>query len=177
VLDYESPNKLSSKLQIYYDVESFFGKNLIVPPHLDIPDPDKPINASDFTQHDNATCDTISRIFDVDIRNINLEFKQYSSVMVGQHVADITPERNKILVAAVREYHKETSIPIFHGYFLTRMMVDHKIQHLLDNYSFLKTENKLQGDYFCPQIGRDCMQFKPLPEYNYANDLLNYTFY
>lgn len=177
VLDYESTNKLLSKLQLYYDVEAFFCKNMIVPPHLDIPDPGKPIKASDFTQYDNSTCDTILRIFDVDIRKINLEFKQYSSVMVGQHVADITPERNKILVAAVREYHNETSIPIFHGYLVIRMIVDHKIQHLLDNYSFLKTENKLQGDYFRPQIGRDCMQFKPLPAYNYANDLLNYTFY
>jgi hypothetical protein len=177
VFDYESTDELTKKLQLYYDVDAFFGKNLIVPPHLDIPDRGSPMTVAEFSQCENLTCDTILKIFDIDIRKINLEFKQYSSDMVGQHVADITPERNKILVAPVREYHKETSLPIFHGYFVTRMMVDHKVQHLFDDYDFLKTENKLKGDYFCPQIGRDCMQFEPLPAYNYANDLLNYTFY
>lgn len=177
VFEYKPTNFLKNKLKLYYDIEAFFGKNVIISPNLDMPDHRKIINVSDFTQHDDKTCDALLKIFDVDIRKIKIEFKQYSSYMVGQHIADITPDRDKILVAAVREYHKETSIPIFHGYFVVRMMLDHKVQHLLDNHNFLDTENEFHGDYFCPQIGRDCMQFKPLPPYNYANDLLNYTFF
>jgi len=94
--------------------------------------------------------------------------------MVGGHVANLLIEDKTILVSPIRQYY-EKEIPILHGYFMMRMMIDHQVQHLMDSYDAINTETPIRSDYFKPRIGVDCIQHTPLQGFNFADDLMNYT--
>lgn len=163
--------------ELYFDISAFFGKNQeIIPKFLDMPPANKPLDINAFLKLSDDFYSTCKAELGFDLRDYTLTFKQYSSEMVGGHIANLFIKEKTILVSPVRTYH-EKSTPILHGYFMMRLMIDHQVQHLLDSYEATDTETPLKSDYYKPLVGIDCVQFTPLPGYNFCEDLLNYTLF
>lgn len=162
---------------LYFDITSFYGKNtVILPKHLDTPPANKSLPLSKFVMMSDDFFDLCKKELGIELRDYSLTFKQYSSEMVGGHVANLWIEDKTILVSPIRKYY-EKEIPILHGYYMMRMMIDHQVQHLMDSFDAIKTETPFRSDYYKPVIGIDCVHFNPLPDYSYANDLINFTLY
>jgi hypothetical protein len=163
--------------KLYFDLSGFFGKNnCILPNKLNLPETNAPIELAKFLGINDDFIDGCKSNTGVDLCEYSLLFEQYSSEMVAGHVADYGIEDDRtIQVAVVRNYHKDSGIPIVHGYYGMGLMIDHQVQHVIDRHDPRCTETEFSSSYYQPKIGIDCVHHMPLPPFDFANDFLNYT--
>ena len=166
------------KTVFYFDISGFFGRGDIIlkSSFLNLPPPNAPLSLGELLGKEGEWFINVAKEVSVDLSNLKIVFKQYSSDMLSQYVAFFDPRVNSLLVTPVRCYLSD-DFPILHGFYFYRLMIEHQIQHLLDKYDAAETEVVKTADYFKPVPGKDCVDFMPLEPYNYANDLINYTFY
>jgi len=161
---------------LYFDITSFYGKGDTYPPELDLPAPDQLLTLPQLLGPEGDYLISVLNKDGIDLSATKVVFKQYSSEMLSRYVAIWYQNRNLIQITPIRAYDEGTDIPILHGYYFWRLMFEHHLQHAIDAYNSAVTEIDAKADYYKPIIGQDCMQFVPQSEYNFANDLINYTF-
>jgi len=170
-------NSNGEEYEIYFDVTPFKGRGgTILLPDINLPPTDKPYLIQELLGDEGSSLIEAGKSVGVDLSQTTITFKLYSSEMLSRYVAMYYWQENNINVTPLRSYYQK-NIPILHGYYFYRMMIDHQIQHILDKHNIAETEVEPKPDYYCPKPGKDCVKFSPLPEFNFANDLINYTFY
>ena len=161
-----------------FNVSPFFGKTLLFKVYeWDYPTPDLPMPIKDILEYEESPYFRFYKPSDTNFNDITLTFKTYSSEMVGSRIVYYDPVESEMLVTTIRTYIKQLDIPILHSYVFYRMFIEHQLVHNNMSHDARETEVAFQADYFKPNPGVDCESFTPLPGYNFANDLLNYTFY
>lgn len=164
------------EIDFYFDISSFYGKGDTYPPELDVPTPGQLLTLPQLLGREGDYLISVLKKDDIDLSSAKVVFKQYSSEMLSRYVAIWYQNKNLIQITPIRAYDEGTDIPILHGYNFWRLMFEHQLQHAIDAYNSVATEIDIKADYYKPIIGQDCMQFTPQSEYNFANDLINYTF-
>ena len=165
------------KLSFFFDVTSFYGIPGIILRDGDLPSPGSTFTLPDVFGEAGEYMVDLGNSRGIDVSMLTVTFKVYSSKMVSQHVAIWYHHNNNIDVTPIRDYMMPFDVPVLHGFRFWMLMFLHQFQHVLDWHDTAKTEIIVKGDYYKPVPGRDCLYFKELPAFGFANDLLNYTFY
>jgi hypothetical protein len=175
------------KEDFYFDITPFYGRGGLImnSAFRDLPPHGQPFGLSDILGEEDANL-ILSMAKRIDdkmgadklfnyISSLTITFKQYSSNMMSQYIAFHDWQENTILVTPIRMYQGD--IPILHSFNLYRLFIIHQIDHVLFSFDRSRTETPIRGNYYEPILGQDCIGFKPLPDFNFANDFLNYTFW
>lgn len=162
--------------ELYFDITAVFGIGCLHSPSLDVPNPGDSFTLPEWLGDEGEWIVTeLGDEAGLDLSQLKVQFGTWSSQMLSQYVALHIPDQRLIQITPVRLF-KNREIPIFHGYLFYRLFFEHQLQHIFDRYFAPKTETIPRADYYAPKIGQDCMFFKPLAEYNIANDFLRFTF-
>jgi len=103
------------------------------------------------------------------LNNTTITFNSYSPCHEGKVIARWNCSRDNINVIPFRHY-LNAELPILHGYNFYKLFLFHQIIHISQLHNVGETEiEDIQGDK------EACISFTPLPGFNFANDLINYT--
>jgi hypothetical protein len=175
----------SREEQCFFDISAFFGRGDIYSPQLDLPAPEttvpveqilggeavfQAIGIRDDIDSDEAYAKTVN------LNRVPVTFKQFSSEMLSRYIALLYPAEQVLEVTPLRCYD-ENQIPMLHGFQFYQLFIIHALHHVLQEYDQRATETVPKADYYQPVIGEDCLQFEPLPPFNFANEFINYTFW
>jgi len=61
---------------------------------------------------------------------------------------------------------------LLHGFNFYKLFLFHQIIHVSQQYDVVETEVETN-----PESKEECINFIPLPEFNFANDFINFTFW
>ncbi|MBU0680739.1 MAG: hypothetical protein KKD73_04885 [Proteobacteria bacterium] len=167
----------NKEVVVCFDVTSFYGRGQIIQeqikfdfPKLNEPCPVQDLFGVDFIR-DSIGISLVRGIRE-DVESTKITFKNFSSDMISKHVAIYIKNSHEIQVAPVRCYLDK--YPVLHGFNFYKLFIIHQLYHIKRMYDTSETETKIIPDYYEPVVGEDCVNFTPLPAYNFINDFLNY---
>lgn len=162
--------------ELYFDITAVYGIDCLHSPGLDVPNLGDSLTLPEWLGDEGKWIVTeVGKDVGLDLSQLKVQFGTWSSQMLSQYVALHLPDQRLIKITPIRLY-KNQEIPILHGYLFYRLFFEHQLQHIFDRYFAPDTETIPRSDYYEPKIGQDCMYFRPLAEYNMANDFLRFTF-
>jgi hypothetical protein len=175
----------SREEECFFDITAFFGRGDIYSTKLDLPAPGVTIPVEQIIGKE-AVFQAVGLSDDIEpekafekalkLNQIPVTFKQFSSEMISRYIALLYPEDRTIDATPLR-CHDENHVPILHGFQFYQLFIIHALCHIDSGFNQRRTETTPRPDYYIPVIGKDCMHFKPLQGFHFANDFINYTFW
>lgn len=168
------------KEQFYFDVSAFFCKPDLVEgtQWRDLPQPNQCYELTSIIGEDELS--SIAPIGRTEARHwisdYTVTFKQFSSEQIGHRVVSLSSRARSFEVSPVRMYVNR-DIPFLHGYRFYKLFMVHQIIHWFQGHDTRMTELGPRRDGRLPVPGVDCIQFEPLPPYDFARDFINFMFW
>ena len=191
------PPNMPMRLGDHFDVTPIHGVggNVYRLSNLDFPLPNSPMKLGDFvanikrcdipaTNGNPIGFDLVADCFEISnypwddktklkewLNKTTIKFISYSPGLANKVIARWNSNQDSITVVPYR-YYLNAELPLLHGYNFYKLFLFHQIIHVSQLHNIGETEiEDIQDDKVT------CISFTPLPGFNFANDLINYTFW